>query len=144
MLCFQRTLEQYGSYLRENQVIYAQGRLSMRDEKTPQLLCDFVAPMEQMEELKRAGEEAAPFAAETEENAGKLLFCKVPSLESGEFRHLQLVLSMFPGETPVQLRLGDTNKRIELRERCVLHPALLAELRETVGEKLVAVLEQKR
>lgn len=45
MLCFTRTLEQYGSYLQEGQVIYVTGTLSVRDEKAPQLMCDFARPL---------------------------------------------------------------------------------------------------
>ena len=37
MLCFARTLETSGSYLKEGQTILASGRLSVRDEKAPQL-----------------------------------------------------------------------------------------------------------
>ena len=45
MLCFTRALEQYGSYLQEGQVIYVTGTLSVRDEKAPQLMCDFARPL---------------------------------------------------------------------------------------------------
>uniref|UniRef100_UPI003AB258A3 DNA polymerase III subunit alpha n=1 Tax=Dysosmobacter sp. TaxID=2591382 RepID=UPI003AB258A3 len=45
MLCFARTLETSGSYLKEGQTILASGRLSVRDEKAPQLMCDSARPL---------------------------------------------------------------------------------------------------
>ena len=42
LLCFSRTLEKYGRLLGEGSAVLIQGKLSVRDEKPPQILCDEV------------------------------------------------------------------------------------------------------
>lgn len=48
MLVFARVLGECGPYLKENMPILAEGRISVRDEKAPQLMCDRVMPLEQV------------------------------------------------------------------------------------------------
>ncbi|MBQ9932671.1 MAG: DNA polymerase III subunit alpha, partial [Ruminiclostridium sp.] len=48
MLAFSRVLEESGSYLQVNMPILATGRISVRDEKAPQLMCDRVLPLHQV------------------------------------------------------------------------------------------------
>ena len=50
---------------------------------------------------------------------------------------MKLVFQMFPGETPVKLVMADTRK--VFGTRLLLHPALLREARETLGEENVVV-----
>ncbi|MEG2037563.1 MAG: OB-fold nucleic acid binding domain-containing protein, partial [Ruthenibacterium sp.] len=133
LLCFSRVLENYGSYLKENQAIVIKGKLSVRDEKTPQILCDQVVPLQASD----APEADAPPTAEEKRDAQKTLYLRFESAQSPAFAHCKLVFSMFPGKTPVRMRMVDSGKL--LGTQCLLHPALLQELRETVGEKNVVV-----
>ena len=136
MLCFARALENYGSYLREGQVICASGRLSVRDEKAPQLMCDTAYPLE-------AGGEAPPSQPPTEAApasalAKKTLYLRLPSMDSEEMAHVRRVLFMFEGrENPVKIRLADTGKL--LGTTCTLLDSLVREMRETLGEENVVV-----
>ena len=68
---------------------------------------------------------------------GKRLVIKCPGLEDPAMRHIQLVLSMFPGTTPLIMVMADTGKRYAAR--CLLHRALVEELKETLGEACVVV-----
>ena len=59
-------------------------------------------------------------------------------------RELYLVeklMNMFPGESTAIVYLEDQKKK--LQTRCIIHDALLAELRETLGEESV-VLKAKQ
>ena len=49
LLCFSRVLEESGSYIRENNAVLVQGKISVRDEKEPQLMADGVQPLSQLE-----------------------------------------------------------------------------------------------
>lgn len=49
MLAFSNTLNQYGNYLQENQVIVVRGKLSVRDEKEPQLMLNAAQPLADFE-----------------------------------------------------------------------------------------------
>ncbi|MGM9618567.1 MAG: DNA polymerase III subunit alpha [Oscillospiraceae bacterium] len=130
MLCFSRTLESCGSYLREGQVILARGRLSVREEKAPQLMCDYAEPLE------AAGDEELP--PEEEQPADRrTLYLRVPSVDSPEMRRVQLLLQMFEGENTLKIRVADTGKL--LGSRCLIYPSFLAELKEVLGEENVVL-----
>ena len=134
MLCFSRTLDTCGACLQENQAVEVRGKLSVRDEKAPQIMCDSAAP------LGGAGlNRAAPLPAEKADKTveGSVLYLKFPSLDSPEARHMKLVFQMFPGTTPVKLVMADTRK--VYGANLLLHQALLQEARETLGEDSVVV-----
>ena len=60
----------------------------------------------------------------------QVLWIKLP--DGGEpLAWLKKLMSMFPGESTAIVYLADQRKK--LQTRCVLHEALLAELRETLG-----------
>ena len=124
LLCFSRTLTESGAYLKSNLPVAVTGRVSIRDEKPPQLMVDRVIPL--------SGERTAPAGS----GAEQVLWVKLP--DGGEpFTWLKKLLNMFPGENPAVVYLADRGKK--LQTRCLLHDALLAELRETLGERNVVL-----
>ena len=132
LLCFSRTIEQCGSYMAVNTPVVVKGRLSVRDEKPPQIMCDTIYPLDT---------KAVPAAPEPpEEKKTATIFLRFPSMDSVAFRHIRLVMIMFEGETPVKIRLADTGKL--LAGKCLNHPALLAECRQWLGEENVVVRER--
>ena len=82
-----------------------------------------------------------PVVAKPQEPKNAALFLRVPSLDSVEFRHIRLVMTMFEGESPVKIRLADTGKL--MAGKCLCHPALLAECRQWLGEANVVVRERQ-
>ena len=52
-------------------------------------------------------------------------------------RHVELLLTMFPGDEQIILYFEDTKKR--MAAPCVVHEALVAELQELYGEDRVAI-----
>ena len=133
LLCFSRVLDTCGSYLRENQAVVVKGKLSVRDEKAPQIIADSAYPL---------GGENPPEAPSQPPADGKLLpgrvlYLKFPSADSPELRHVKLVFEMFPGTTPVKMVMADTRK--VLGTECLPHRALLAELEETLGKENVVL-----
>jgi DNA polymerase-3 subunit alpha len=134
LLCFSRVLDTCGSYMRENQAVVVKGRLSVRDEKAPQVMCDSVQPLEGADGVPVP---AAPVSGDGKILPGKVLYLKFPSNESREMVHMKLVFEMFPGTTPVRMRMADTRK--VLATQCLLHRALIAELRETLGDENVVI-----
>ena len=128
MLCFSRTLDVSGSYLREGQLITARGKLSQRDEKAPQLMCDSVEPL-------KAGEDEPAVCSEMPD--AHTLYLRIPSESGKEMRRLELLFEMFPGSDAVKIRIADTGKL--LGSRCIIHPALLRELEEYLGKENVVV-----
>ena len=133
LLCFSRTVESCGSYMQVNTPVLVKGRLSVRDEKAPQIMCDTLQP------LSAEGTEApaAEAVAAKPKAAEQTVYLRVPGVDSPAFRHVKLVMSMFEGEAPVKIRLADTGKM--LLAHCLVHPALLEELRKTLGPENVVV-----
>ena len=133
MLCFTRVLEQYGSYLKEGQVISVSGTLSVRDEKAPQLMCDFARPLTGTAQ----GETAADSAPQTDR---RTLYLKMPSLDCPEMEMFKKILFMFEGgSNPVRIRLADTGKLIGTT--CNLQDSLIREMKARLGEENVVVKE---
>lgn len=133
LLCFSRTLAESGSFLAEGTAVLAEGKLSVRDEKAPQLMCDRVRPLTAHMAEEAAQRKAAP-GGQTVQGT---LYVKVPSAEDPLLRKTRLVLNMFPGTQKVVLLCADTRK--QLGASAQVHPALLAELREMFGPENVVV-----
>ena len=124
LLCFYRTMTESGAYLKANLPVAVSGRVSVRDEKAPQLMVDRVIPLG-----------SAPRRTEGEQ----VLWVRLP--DGGEsFNWFKKLLNMFPGENPAVVYLADSKKK--LQTHCILHDALLAELRETLGEASVVLKEK--
>ena len=122
LLCFSRTLNESGSFIRENSAILATGKISVRDDKEPQLMVDTIRPLSNLEEA--AG-------------GNQTLYLRLPSREDPRLRKVRLALSFFPGESQVVLYFEDCKKRVG--SRCEIHPALVKDLTERLGEENVVV-----
>ena len=136
MLCFTRALEQYGSYLQEGQVIYVTGTLSVRDEKAPQLMCDFARPLN----ANFSTGTVAPAQAQQQQQqrTGQTLYLRLPSVDGPEMAILRKILYMFEGkENNVRIRVLDTGKLIGTT--CDLHTSLVCDLEERFGKENVVV-----
>ena len=131
LLCFQRSIDQCGSYMQINLPVLVTGRLSVRDEKPPQILCDTIYPLEYQRKLPQISKQELPKKVES------TLFLKVPGLDSPEFRHIKLVMTMFEGQMPVKIRMADTGKLFGAT--CLNHPALLQECEECLGKENVVL-----
>ena len=151
LVAFQRVLDEGGSYLRENAAVCCSGRITVRDEKEPQLTLDAVRPLrEQMDDetlrdtaaslgerpRESARSQPPPRPAAAEERT-PTLWVKLPSRDDPVFRRIELILTMFPGTEPMVVYFADTKKRAGAR--CVIHPALVRELRELLGEQNVVI-----
>ena len=133
LLCFARVLDTCGAYLKENQAVVVKGRLSVRDEKAPQLLCDSAYPLATAGGTLQDPAGREPKGPQREH----VLYLKFPSLDHPAVRHMRLVFHMFPGTTRVRMVMADTRK--VYGSTVLLHQALLEEARETLGEENVVV-----
>ena len=130
LLVFSRTLNESGSYLKANFPVLAHGKLSVRDEKAPQLLCDKVFPLEDGM-VKEGGPQAL-----------QKLYLRLKNERDPHLERVNCILTMFPGQSKVVLYLEEEDKRLG-GVTCGLHEALLAELKLVLGEDAVVVKESK-
>jgi len=126
LIAFQRALDDGGRFLANNAALLVRGKISVRDEKAPQLMVDSLQPLEQV------GVPPAPQAAQAEK-----LWVKLPSRFDPALRRIELVLKMFPGQQQMILWCEREKKRIGAR--CLIHESLVAELKEMLGEENVVI-----
>ena len=119
MLAFSNVLSQFGGYLKENQAVVITGRLSMRDDKEPQIVVNRARPI-------------SDFASAEIEPAKQVLYLRLDSEQSPNYRAVKASLQMFPGDTSVVLYFADTG--VKRGTRCALDDRLLQKLKELLGE----------
>ena len=128
LIAFQRALDNGGSYVKDAAALLVRGRISLRDEKEPQIMVDSLRPLSDLDTPGAPPRQPAP---------GKTLYLRLPSREHPLCHRVELLLTMFPGADRMVLYFEDTGKRVGAP--CLIHPALIAELRELAGEANVVV-----
>ena len=128
MLAFSNVLSQYGGYLRENSPVVITGRLSIRDEKEPQIVINRARPIS---DFANGTVEEEPATRSQAPRQGTL-YLKIPSEADVLYRKVKAILNMFPGDSGVVLYFADT--RIRRGTRCMLADSMLQELRNVLGD----------
>lgn len=123
LLVFDRVLGESGTYIRESVPILATGRISVRDEKSPQLLCDGILPLTQVEEPAE------------ERCRDEKLYIRLPSENDTRLEKINKLLLMFPGESRLLIYAVDSQKGV--KRTCLIHEAFVNELRELLGAENV-------
>ncbi len=134
LLCFSRTVERYGRELGEGSAVLVRGKLSVRDEKPPQIICDEVFPLRRIGGLPPEAQERKPVVQVLE---GKVLWLRMAGMNPVLLGHINRVVSMFPGSTPAKIYLADTGK--QLGATCLLGKSLVDELVAVLGAENVII-----
>jgi len=140
LLAFQRTIDDSGGYMKVNTPVIVSGRLSLRDEKDPQIVVDSLRPItdtllrERSEEVLHTGGIAPQGSVNIAEQT---LYVKLNKEDSPEYGRLKLVHMMFPGKQRMVIHFSDTKKT--LGAKCIIHNAFVQDLQEMLGEKNVVV-----
>ena len=124
MLAFSNALEQYGTCLRENSAVVIVGKLSVRDEKEPQLIVNRARPIGEVAE-----QELAP--------QPQTLYLRLQSQLDPCLPKVRAILDMFPGDTKTVLFFADTRTRYGTR--CAPRQDMLGELASLLGSDSVVL-----
>ena len=127
LLAFQRALDTGGAYMKENTAVLVKGKISVRDEKEPQLMVDSVRPLPEANSQELA---ALP-------KAEQKLYVKLPSKEHPVMKRIELVLTMFPGNQ--QMIVWCEKEQQRFAAKCLIHDALIDELKELLGQENVVL-----
>ena len=131
MIAFSGVLNEYGGYLKENTPVVVVGKLSLRDDKEPQVIVNRVRLIsDYTESAPRREEEPAQ-----EIPQGSTLYLRLPNEDCREFRKIKAIVNMFPGDGQVIVFFADTRKRMGVR--CMLHGSMIGELKRLLGEENV-------
>ena len=131
MIAFSGVLNEYGGYLKENTPVVVVGKLSLRDDKEPQVIVNRVRLIsDYTESAPRREEQPAQ-----EIPQGSTLYLRLPNEDCREFRKIKAIVNMFPGDGQVIVFFADTRKRMGVR--CMLHGSMIGELMRLLGEENV-------
>jgi DNA polymerase-3 subunit alpha len=133
LIVFPKTLERCGSYIKEDTGVIVNGRLTLREDRDPQIICDAVRPISDLDRH----EDAKPAKQAKPVNGSGKLYIKLESKSAPAASKIKPMLSMFPGETPSVLYYADTN----VREQCRIapDPRLIKRLNELLGPENVVL-----
>ena len=135
LIAFQRALDNGGGYVADAAALLVRGRISLRDEKEPQLMVDSIRPLS---DLDVPGERpGVPERAGVPDPKPRTLYVRIPGRSDPLFRKVELLLTMFPGKERMVLYFEDTKKKAAAP--CLIHEALVAELTERCGKENVVV-----
>ena len=139
LIAFQRVLDRSGEFIQDNAALIVKGRISVRDEKEPQLMVDTIRPISDADAVRSAPEGAKGNAARRTPGgyAGMKLWVKLPSADDARMKRIELILEMFPGTQ--QLVIYCEREKKKLTARCLIHDALIDELKEMLGDENVVV-----
>ena len=132
LLVFSRTLSASGALIQENAPIWVTGRLSVRDEKAPQLLVDEVHPLGTVPDQSGTNEKGIK---------GDILYIKLEGEEGPIWQRVQRIFLMFPGTEKVIFYFAGSGRKRQ--GGCVLHPALIQELEDLLGPENVVLRHAK-
>ena len=161
LLAFQRVIDESGQYIQANTPIIVNGKLSIRDDRDPQIVVDSLKPISGLDgaqtsasSMESSESSPAPKHAQMREYAeperdiqakrtvpeqktDATLYVKISGENSLEYDRLKLIHIMFPGKQRMIIHFNDTKKN--LGAKCIIHPALITELKEMLGEENVVV-----
>jgi len=132
MLAFSNVLNQYSSYLRENSPVVITGRLSLRDDKEPQIVINRARPISDFSEREPE--------VDRRPDTGKLagtLYLRLPGEEGKLFPKVKAILNMFPGDSAAVLYFADT--KLRRGTRCTIAQNMVRELKNVLGEANVVL-----
>ncbi len=134
MLAFSNVLNQFGGYLRENSPVVVTGRLSIRDEKEPQIVINRARPISDYAEAPSQASEERQSAVEA---VSKTLYLQLKSEEDPNYRKVRAIVNMFPGKGTVKVFFADTRK---IRgAQASFDNRMLTELKNLLGEENVVL-----
>ena len=133
MLAFSNVISEFGGYLRENSAIVVTGRLSLRDDKEPQIVVNRARPISDYAEQPWRESEEVPRNKHYEGT----LYLRLPKEEGPLFPKVKAILNMFPGNNQAVLYFADT--KLRRGTRCAVVENMLQELKKILGEANVVL-----
>ena len=106
MLAFSNVLGQYGGYLKENSPVVVTGRLSIRDEKEPQIVINRARPISDFTDREVPVEPEQPKVIQAD-----TLYLQLQGEADPNYRKVKAIVNMFPGNGKVVVFFKDTRQR---------------------------------
>ena len=140
VVVFPKTLLQNSPLIAEGKVVVIKGRLDVRDDEPPKLICEFIStPESAQDELPVKTSSEAKTQSDKKKKSG--LFLRFSSENCPELIQAEKLLSIFDGRTPLYYYFADKKEYRNLPfERFVdINEPLLDELKKVLGEENVVL-----
>ncbi len=151
MLVFPRTLEECSPVIKPGEVIRIEGRVSVREDEAPKIICDSCRSLGENEqpaerrpsfsgrqgrENRPAAPSAPPAPAQAEKKSSRPgLYLRVRSLDCPEFEQAKKVLRIFDGPTPLYVYCAQGGLMCAPKELWVdINTVMMTELANILGE----------
>ena len=138
LLAFSNVLNQYGGYLRENTPVVITGRLSVRDDKEPQIIVNRARPItdyaEEMQIQPAPVQLVQPQMPKVHQGT---LWLQLSGADDPAMQKVKAIVNMFPGNSQVKIFLADTRKI--LGGNAALDERMIRELKNLLGEGNVVI-----
>ncbi len=121
VLVFPKVLTKYSYLLEEESIVVIEGKLSLREDEEPKLLCETVSRIENVESVP------------------KTIFIKIPQKENSAIEKLKTVVASFKGDVSVCFYIEATKERISVPDALKLSGTdnCLRELKNSFGDESV-------
>ena len=129
MLVFSNVIKEYGNYIGENLPVVITGRLSLRDDKEPQIVVNRARSIRDFQQ-----QSAVPQEVQREYNT---LYLRLPTQEGKLFVKVRAILNMFPGPKQAVVYFADTKQR--RGTTCAFNSDMLQELESVLGTENVVL-----
>lgn len=140
VLVFPKILAENAEQIAEGRIVRLVGRLSMREEEEPKIICEKVFPA--------PSASGAPSDPKKEGHTGRRpgLYLKVPGEQSVAYDRAMKYIAVFDGMTPLYVYFSDTKKlfRAPFSLRVSVNDVLLRELGKVLGKENVVYITEKQ
>ncbi len=127
-LLFPKTVAASSSLLMAGNIVLLKGRLSLREDKEPSIVCDTVSPCPEADKLDE----------KTQSKKVKHgLFLRVPSADSEAAKRAENLLAIFDGNTPAYFYYNDSKKYSQKAIAVDVNEPLINELKRVLGAENV-------
>ena len=138
MLVFPKTLAEYPELITEGKIVRVEARLSIREDRDPELVCESLEPAPP----PAGGKEPSPGGKAAKNSCQPGLYLKVSDENSPLYDRAKKYLAVFDGPTPLYVYFADSRRlfRAPVSMRVDLNDVLIRELRKLLGGKNVAIV----
>lgn len=157
IIVFPQTLSKYQDLITEENIVLVKGRISVKEEEEPKIICEEIRPITSFLNLQKDGENNTEnntikkindYVDKTKTDKVTKILLKLPfkfggnMAQNSKYCALIAMLKFFRGNTPVYFYYDD-EKKAKLAERELwvnVNPTLLSELEERLGKENVKVM----
>ena len=135
MLVFPKTLSEYAEIIAEGRIVKVLARVSIREEKDPELICQTLEPAP-----SPRGEKGTQTGRRCKRPG---LYLKVPNPDSPLYIKAKKYLAVFDGPTPLYVYFSNSRKLMlaPFSMRVSVNNVLVRELKKLLGDANVAIVD---